>query len=79
MSDLEHDYDELWHIIEGSDHFGVEHHDVQTYDLYHPDHHFADHPSHDYGHHPVHGNDQYLRGALEGRDGTVHRIDAFMH
>ena len=37
MGDLEHDYDELWKIIESQSPYGVEHHDVETYDLYHPD------------------------------------------
>ena len=57
MGDLEHDYDDLWHIIEGQDHFGVEHHDVQTYDLYHPEHLYGhyDHGQHHNDAHYDHG------------------------
>ena len=38
ISDLEHDYDDLWQIIEGQTPYGVEHHDVETFDYYTPVH-----------------------------------------
>ena len=75
MGDLEHDYDELWKIIESQSPYGVEHHDVETYDLYHPDqyHHSVQ------DHHPVHGHDQYLRGVLEAHRSTPHHAEAHAH
>ena len=56
MSDLEHDYDELWQIIAGDSHYGVEHHDVEIYDYHNPAHDLDHLLIHD---HELHHNDAH--------------------
>ena len=81
ISDLEHDYDDLWQIIEGQSHFGVEHHDIETFDYYHPEHHGYDHHSmhdvHDEHHNDAHyEHDDHYGGH---HDSPHHSHDSWHH